>query len=81
MWRRWPKMTYVFALKLRFRTKNDNDMLTKGRLDAEKVGYPKNHSNHTGPPDKELWWQRYNPVLHEEYRTMTVDGNPLDGEH
>ena len=46
---------------------------------ADTVGYPANHSSR--PPDEELWWQRFNPVLHTQYQTMTVDGHPLEGEH
>ena len=50
-------------------------------LAADDVGYPANHSgNHTGPPDKELWWQRFNPAIHPDLQTMTVDGNPIEGE-
>lgn len=47
-------------------------------LATDAVGFPTNHSS---PPDAELWWQKFNPVLHPQYQTMTVDGNPLDGEH
>jgi hypothetical protein len=51
----------------------------------DSVAYPA--ANHT-PPDAngnggekaELWWERFNPVLHPIYREMTVDGNPLEGE-
>ena len=44
---------------------------------ADNVGYPTNHSQRI----EELWWQKFNPLLHTQYQTMTVDGHPLDGEH
>ena len=58
---------------------------TSGR--APSPAPPHASANHT-PPDAngnggekaELWWERFNPVLHPIYREMTVDGNPLEGE-
>ncbi len=49
---------------------------------VDSVAYPANHTgaNGNGGKKAELWWERFNPVLHPIYREMTVDGNPLEGE-
>jgi hypothetical protein len=47
-------------------------------LAQDDVGFPARR-NRTAPDAerREAWWQRFNPVLHPDLRTETVDGHPI----